>query len=240
MSLAGNSMRHLVLTLLIVPVALPAQTPRPDSSRVPWIRTGELIGVTAAIGIGFALDATIRGEVQGDRNANSNNVAKIGNGIGNPLYLGPALAATWAVGALTHSRTVRIAAQDALAAGAIAGGLVGVLKFGFGRVRPLNGGDPGNFRPFSKNTSFPSGHTALAMAVASSLAHSTPDHWSDVLFYGAALLTGGARLNDDKHWLSDVITGGAIGYFAGRQLHFHGGKITPVVGAGRLGGSIAF
>ena len=240
MSMADNRMRYGLLVLLLGPSSLQAQAPRSDSTRVPLIRTSELVGITAAIGIGFALDGTVRGDAQEDRTGTSNNLAKIGNGIGNPIYLGPALAVTWAVGTLTHNRSIRIAAQDAFAAGAIAGGLTAVLKVGFGRARPnaLNG--PGDFRPFSKNASFPSGHTTLAMAVATSLAHSTKDHWSDVLFYSAALVTGYARINDDKHWLSDVITGGAIGYLVGRQIHFRGSKITPLVGAGVVGGSIAF
>ena len=240
MSMAGNRMRYVFLVLLLGPSTLQAQPPRSDSTRVPLIRTGELIGITTAIGIGFALDGTVRGEAQEDRTNSSNNLARIGNGIGNPLYLGPALGVTWAVGALTHNRGIRIAAQDAFAAGAIASGLTGVIKVAFGRARPnaLNG--PGNFRPFSKNVSFPSGHTTLAMAVATSLARSTKDGWSDVLFYSAALVTGYARINDDKHWLSDVIAGGAIGYLVGRQIHFRGTKITPVVGAGVVGGSVAF
>ncbi len=77
------------------------------------------------------------------------------------------------------------------------------------------------------------------MAVASSLAHSTKDHWSDAFFYSAALVTGYARINDNKHWLSDVIAGGAIGFLVGRQLHFRGTKITPFVGNGVFGGSLA-
>lgn len=240
MSMADNRMRYGLVVLLLGPSTLQAQAPRSDSTRVPLIRTGELIGITAAIGIGFALDGTVRSDAQEDRTGTSNNVAKIGNGIGNPIYLGPALGVTWAVGALTHNRGIRIAAQDAFAAGAIASGVTAVMKVAFGRVRPYLSGDPGNFRPFSNNASFPSGHMTLAMAVATSLARSTRDHWSDVLFYSAALVTGYARINDDKHWLSDVITGGAIGYLVGRQIHFRGSKITPVLGAGVVGGSLAF
>ncbi len=99
----------------------------------------------------------------------TNNVASIGNGIGNLVYLGPVLGATSAVEV-------------------IGGGITGL----------------------------PSGHATLAMAVASSLAHSTKDHWSD------------------------VIGGGAIGFLVGRQLHYRGTKITPILGNGGFGGSLAF
>lgn len=240
MSMAGRHLGGCWLVALLLPLGLQAQAGSRDSTRAPIIRPGELIGVTAALGLGFALDGTIRSEVQASRSAGTNNLASIGNGFGNLVYLGPVLGATWAVGALTRNRGIRIASEDALAAGVIAGGITGILKLGFGRVRPKDGGSPGRFRPFSSNTSFPSGHTTLAMAVASSLAHSTKDPWSDVFFYSAALVTGYARINDNKHWLSDVIAGGAIGFLVGRQLHFRGTKITPIVGNGGLGGSLAF
>jgi len=240
MSRAGSRAGRFGVVLLLALPALRAQAPRPDSVRAPLIRTGELIGVTAAVGIGFALDRTVRTEAQASRTSGTNRVASVGNGIGHLVYLGPALGATWAVGAITRDRGVRIAAQDALAAGIVASGLTAALKLAFGRVRPKDGGDPDRFHPFSGSASFPSGHTTLAMAVASSLAHSTHDGWSDVLFYGAGLATGFARINDDKHWLSDVVAGGVIGYLVGRQLHFRGTRVTPLAGAGGFGVSIAF
>ncbi len=233
-------MRQVMLVLLLLPANLGAQTKKPGPTRTPWIRTGEAIGIAAAVGVGFALDRTVQGEAQEDRTAGSNRIASLGNGFGNFVYLGPALGATWVVGAITHQKSIRDAALDAFGAGVIAGGVTGVLKFAFGRARPNAGVGPGNFRPFSKNVSYPSGHTTLAMAVASSLAHSTKDHWSDVVFYGAALVTGYARINDDKHWLSDVITGGAIGFLVGRQVHFGRGKVTPLVGGGIVGASFTF
>lgn len=240
MSMAGNHLRHWALVALVAPLGLQSQAAPRDSTRSPVIRTGELIGVTAALGLSFALDGTIRSEAQAGRSDATNTLASIGNGIGNLVYLGPVLGATWAVGVVTRNRGIRIASEDALAAGVIAGGITGLLKLGFGRVRPRDGGPPDRFQPFSSHTSFPSGHTTLAMAVASSLAHSTKDHWSDAFFYSAALVTGYARINDNKHWLSDVIAGGAIGFLVGRQLHFRGTKITPFVGNGGFGGSLAF
>jgi membrane-associated phospholipid phosphatase len=240
MSPAGNLLPIWCVAAFLAPPGLQAQAALRDSARAPIIRTSELIGLTAALGLGFALDGTVRSEAQASRSAATNSVASIGNSFGHLVYAGPALGATWAVGAITHNRGIRIAAEDALAAGVIAGGITGILKLGFGRVRPRDGGTPGRFRPFSSNASFPSGHTTLAMAVASSLAHSTKDSWSDVFFYSAALVTGYARINDNKHWISDVIAGGAIGFLVGRQLHFQGTKITPIVGPGGFGGSLAF
>ncbi len=233
-------MRRLLFVVLLLPGSLPAQEQQPAPIRRPWIRTGEAIGVATALGVGFALDGTVRSEAQEGRTVSSNRIASFGNSFGHFVYLGPALGAAWAVGAITHTKSIRMAALDAFGSGVIAGGITGVLKFGFGRARPNRGAGPGDFRPFSKDLSFPSGHTALAMAVASSLAHSTKDRWSDLVFYSAALVTGYARINDDKHWISDVIAGGTIGFLVGRQVHFGRGKVTPLVGSGVLGASLSF
>jgi membrane-associated phospholipid phosphatase len=42
-----------------------------------------------------------------------------------------------------------------------------------------------------------------------------------VLLYGAATLTAWSRLNDDRHWLSDVITGAAIGVTSTKLMNGH-------------------
>ena len=40
--------------------------------------------------------------------------------------------------------------------------------------------------------------------------------------YGGAALVGWSRMFDNKHWASDVITGAAIGTFAGlKVVHWH-------------------
>ncbi|MFL2948615.1 MAG: phosphatase PAP2 family protein [Nitrospinales bacterium] len=36
--------------------------------------------------------------------------------------------------------------------------------------------------------------------------------------YGLATLTGLSRINDEKHWASDVFIGAALGYFTSKTL----------------------
>jgi len=77
-------------------------------------------------------------------------------------------------------------------------------------------------RPSKPNswTSFPSGHSSSAWATASSLSYSYG--WPAAIpAYSAAVLTMGARLSDDKHWLSDTVAAATIGLFWGRATHFH-------------------
>lgn len=62
--------------------------------------------------------------------------------------------------------------------------------------------------------SFPSGHTAIAFATATSLAQIQPKHkW---LYYAGAALVGWSRVESDAHTWSDVLGGAALGFGAGK------------------------
>lgn len=77
-------------------------------------------------------------------------------------------------------------------------------------------------RPFDeeRKTSFPSGHSASAWATATSLSYAYG--WPvAVPAYTAAVLTMGARISDDRHWLSDTVAGATLGLFWGRATSLH-------------------
>lgn len=120
----------------------------------------------------------------------------------------------------------------------LATGITGVLKGALGRSRPYvtRDSNPHDFS-FGKGftgedrSSFPSGHTTVAFAAASSvtseLAHLWPGHTVLVapIMYGGATLVGVGRMYHDKHWASDVVLGAALGIFSGlkvvRYAHDH-------------------
>jgi hypothetical protein len=62
-------------------------------------------------------------------------------------------------------------------------------------------------------TSFPSGHTAEAFANAEFLRQEYKDvsPWYGIAGYAVAATTGYLRIYNNKHWLSDVVTGAGIG-----------------------------
>ena len=69
-------------------------------------------------------------------------------------------------------------------------------------------------RPDGSNKhSFPSGHTATALMTATMFnkeyGHKSP--WVGIGAYGVATATGLMRMANNKHWLSDVLTGAGIG-----------------------------
>jgi membrane-associated phospholipid phosphatase len=109
-----------------------------------------------------------------------------------------------------------------------------VIKFVSGRQRPY-AVDPNSveaepaFRgPFTKiydaegrrlNSSFPSGHTTVAFAAATVYALEYKDRpWVPIVCYTAASLIGLSRITENKHWVTDVVAGAALGYLTGKLV----------------------
>lgn len=70
------------------------------------------------------------------------------------------------------------------------------------------------FRPDGSNRlSFPSGHTSQAFASAEFLRMEYKDvsPWYGVAGYAVAAVTGYLRMYNNKHWMSDVVTGAGVG-----------------------------
>jgi membrane-associated phospholipid phosphatase len=63
--------------------------------------------------------------------------------------------------------------------------------------------------------SFPSGHTSSAFATATSLAYSYGP-WVGIPAFGLATFVGVTRIADDAHWISDTVSGAALGIFWAR------------------------
>jgi membrane-associated phospholipid phosphatase len=117
----------------------------------------------------------------------------------------------------------------------VVGGATALLLKGLvGRARPDNpAGNVLDIRPargFRNDAygSFPSGHTAVAFAVATVVSGelSRRDAGSRAVIvttlYTGATLVGVSRIFNDRHWTSDVIAGAALGIVAGHvTLSFH-------------------
>ena len=67
------------------------------------------------------------------------------------------------------------------------------------------------------NKSFPSGHTSNAFALAA-VAQRHYGWKIGVPAYLLAGVMGASRINQDKHWFSDVVGGAALGYIVGRTV----------------------
>lgn len=192
-----------------------------------------------AVATAALADLAVRDFAREHRSKASNEAAAVGNSLGTVQVWAPILAGTWLAGTAAGESSVARAATWAAASAAVAGGITVLAKAAFGRKRPRDG-DAASFHPFTSHASFPSGHTSFAFAIASSLAHATKDGWSDVGLYSVAAFAGWSRINSDRHWVSDVVGGAALGFFVGRQLTVGRHRAVPVVTPVSAGVAVTF
>jgi len=126
---------------------------------------------------------------------------------GGPLYSTLFVAGMFTAGRFTGGPRFRAMTYDMLDAAVVNFTYTQILKVTVGRERP-DGSD---------NQSFPSGHTSQAFAMAS-VAQQHYGWKIGVPAYALAGLMGASRIHEDKHWLSDVVAGAALGYIAGRTV----------------------
>jgi membrane-associated phospholipid phosphatase len=94
---------------------------------------------------------------------------------------------------------------------------VEILKKIFGRERPeLEGG---NGRFFKGKDGFPSGHAIEIWSFASLISHEyAPSKIVPIVTYSFATAVSVSRFTARKHYASDILAGGAMGWFIGRYV----------------------
>jgi membrane-associated phospholipid phosphatase len=210
-----------------------------------WLLFG---GCAAAIGVSaITADHDIRIEAQENRNQHGDRYATYANTMGTVWSLG-VLAGSAGYGWIADDAQARHAARDGLEATIIASVLIGpIVKWSVGRQRPdqdTDGAD--DFHHFSGNSSFPSGHATQAFAIATVMARTWSDQWYvAALAYGVAASVGYARINDNQHYLSDVIAGAALGTAVGWAVvgwnqDRRGLRVEPMAGVGFGGVRVAW
>lgn len=145
----------------------------------------------------------------------------------------PAGGALLGIGLLSHNAKLEETGALSLQAVADADIVVNVVKVVARRQRPLNGDRGGHFE--KGGSSFPSGHSTQAWALATVLATEYGDHkWVPYASYGYAALISTSRVLAQAHFTSDVFVGGAIGFFIGRYVvrtqRTHGAHLAPLHG----------
>jgi undecaprenyl-diphosphatase len=156
--------------------------------------------------------------VQDHRSSRSDAFARAFRNGGRPEVVFGIPGGILAAGVISGRPELRRSGGRVLAAVVAAGLTTGALKEMFGRVRPVETSDPYLFRPFTTNDAFPSGHATLAFALATSLAAEIHRPWATALLYAGATGTAWSRLNDHRHWLSDVLAGATVGITAANVM----------------------
>jgi len=230
--------------LLLAVQSLPAQQPKLDSATVarankPILRKGELLGVLATTGIGIALDQTLRNRVHDSTGGLTGAAAHLGDAMGS-AFVYPTLLAAAIGGKALGSRGLYGVSSRAFKSVVLGGAAAMVLKVMIGRQRPRDSPNHNlSFHPFSfSDNSFPSGHTTVAFALATSFSREMKGKWNDVVFFSLATLTAYSRMHDDAHWFSDVLFGAGVGTLSARFIHRREAKL--LLGKGTVGLSMGF
>ncbi len=222
----------LLLGSLLAVQSVQAQQPKIDSATIarankPILRTGEVLAVLATTGLAFAFDQQLRNTIHDPTDRFGRTASDIGNALGNGVYVYPTLLVASVAGKAVGSQKLYGVSSRALKSTLLAGAGAIVLKTIVGRERP--GTDNAfKFHPFNvkdKTNSFPSGHTVVSFALATSFAREIKGTWDDLFFYSLATLTAYARMHDDRHWMSDVVFGAGMGILSARFVHRRESKI---------------
>ena len=154
------------------------------------------------------------------------NFAKIGNIYNEvrPVYFLTGLtSAILLSGVIAHDTklvdTARLMSESFL----ITGAFTTLSKGLFGRSRPFLEKGPHDFHFFefrmrNRFLSMPSGHSSSIFSVMTVIANQYPHWWIRLPAYTFCVSVALQRIDTHQHWASDVIIGGAIGYWVGKTL----------------------
>lgn len=221
--------RRLFLVALLVAGTLNAQvapTPGPTTpATAPVRRPPPSLGILpVGLGLGAVallslVDEPLRDALQDHRTARGDDLARTFRRVGEPVVYLPVALGTVAVGLVAGRPAVTRAGGRIAGSLLVAGLATNLIKPVVGRRRPNGGTGAYDFSPLGGWDSWPSGHTTMAFALATSVSdevHSLP---VTVALYGAATMTAWSRMNDDRHWLTDVVTGAAIGTLSAKVIN---------------------
>jgi membrane-associated phospholipid phosphatase len=191
-----------------------------------------------------------------DRNPWVHNVSEFVTNTGGP-YEAITLGAITSYGILFKNEKLKttglLASQSYITSAAIQT----ILKLISGRQRPyvyhpdqvevepkFHGPFHSPFRDINGkrlSSSFPSGHTTGAFAAATVFAMEYSDRpLVRIIAYSSASLIGLSRITENKHWVSDVLAGAALGLLSGRQVVNNYHRFATIRNARERKGSVTF
>lgn len=164
-------------------------------------------------------------EIQEGLEGSLGDFSAIGDIAGNGITLAGIALSTYLIGVFKENPKIADTGKALIEAQIITAVFTNLLKITIGRDRPN-----GSSERF--NSSFPSGHASGSFAFASTI-DSLYGHKIGIPLYLLAGYIGYSRISDNKHFLSDVLFGAALGTSVGRgvaRLHkkSHYGKLAIV------------
>ncbi|KAA3614881.1 MAG: phosphatase PAP2 family protein [Calditrichaeota bacterium] len=133
----------------------------------------------------------------------------------------------------------------------ISGVFTTMLKAIIGRARPYTNRGPHFYKPFNYKfnanyMSMPSGHTSSAFALMTVIAKQHDSWYVQIPAYTFAVSVAFQRIKANKHWGSDLIIGGTLGYLIGATIVSQSKRnnkkfsLQPIIGRNGIGFAVKF
>jgi len=196
--------------------AVPGIAHAQDSTSTPYqIQWYQPLIAAAGVSALFLVDNPVRSYMLDNQTATKDDVASVFKKVGEPEVWALVPAVMMGTGLALKKPGLTRSGLRAVTSAALAGGVTAILKWTFGRERPIEpGSEPLDFEPFSMSSddaSMPSGHTTAAFGFAASLAQDVRPLWAKIGLYTLATGTAWSRVYNNEHWTSDVVAGAIIG-----------------------------
>lgn len=186
--------------------------------------------VAATTGVAFMLDKPVQNLMLNSQSAFGDDFTRISNYLGDKKIMIPALAATLGSSYLLNDSRLKRTSWDAIKSLVAASIVTEVLKTSAGRARPFMNEGPHSFHPFNGADyykSLPSGHATVAFAIFTPYAE-TYSRW----IYLVPASVAYSRMYNNKHWFSDVVVGGGLGFISGYFFSHHPRKKIVLIPGG--------
>ncbi|MGM0507703.1 MAG: phosphatase PAP2 family protein [Fusobacteriota bacterium] len=173
------------------------------------------------VGTVFLTDRYIDEAISNIKNESLDEYTDLVNPLGGP-FAGKLILGSYATGIILRNDRLKQTSFTSFESTLLAGVTTGILKHTFGRGRPEiekeSNDNPYKFKPFGTFSnkdydSLPSGHSTIAWAMLTPFA----EEYTRLIYIVPASVSF-ARIYKDRHWTSDVLVGGAIGFGIGYTL----------------------
>jgi membrane-associated phospholipid phosphatase len=166
------------------------------------------LAIFAAGGLGAALEHSSDASVSRAMSSSPSlgSFFRVGATAGDARLQLAAALGTYAIGQISGKHKVAVIGVDLMQSHVLAQTMTQAIKMSVGRTRPDG-----------TQYSFPSGHSSVTFATATVLQRDLG--WKvGVPAYGLATYVAASRIQNNRHFLSDVTFGAAIGIVAGRSV----------------------
>lgn len=211
----------LAAFILVQPGIVAAQAdslfPAHEAPAIRWWHGAIVLGGLSGL---MLLDEPTQRFAQDNRSGTGDDVSRVLRHFGQPEVFGTVTLGLLGAGLIGGDDALTRAGGRLALTLALAGSASTVAKLTFGRPRPNESLDADGYVPFSGQEAMPSGHATIAFAMATALADDLHNTWASIGLYTVAAGVGWSRINDNKHWLSDVAAGAVLGITSAKLVNY--------------------